>query len=90
MQSFGNPRAQRFAPDRAQRFRAASCTKTFTATAILLLHQQGKSWVSLRDVYRYTGRPKEVCKKCLHELAEMDRLVEREEKRTRLYQLKLA
>ena len=59
-------------------------------TKISLLHQQGKSWVSLRDVYRYTGRPKEVCEKCLHELAEMDRLVEREEKRTRLYQLKLA
>ena len=28
------------------RFRAASCTKTFTATAILLLHQQGKLRIS--------------------------------------------
>ena len=28
------------------RFRAASCTKTFTATAILLLHQQGKLKIS--------------------------------------------
>ena len=30
------------------RFRAASCTKTFTATAILLLHQQGKLHITDR------------------------------------------
>lgn len=57
---------------------------------IALLHQQGKPWVTLRDVYRYTGRPKEVCEKCLRELTEMDRLSEREEGRSKLYQLRLA
>lgn len=56
---------------------------------IALLHEQGKAWVSLRDVYRYTGRAKEVCEKCLRELVEMDRLSEKEEGRTRLYQMKL-
>lgn len=30
------------------RFRAASCTKTFTATAVLLLHQQGKLHITDR------------------------------------------
>jgi len=58
-------------------------------TKISLLHQQGNPWVSLRDVYRYTGRPKEVCEKCLRELTEMGRLSEREEKRTRVWQIRL-
>ena len=40
------------------RFRAASCTKTFTATAILLLHQQGKLRISdlITDTIPGTGQ----------------------------------